>query len=34
MGENQIGAIGVPALKSALPARSDDFTFINDGRDK
>jgi methyl acetate hydrolase len=34
VGENQIGAIGVRALKSALPQRSDDFTFINDGRDK
>jgi methyl acetate hydrolase len=34
MGQNQIGGIGVPALKSALPLRSDDFTFINDGRDK
>jgi methyl acetate hydrolase len=34
MGENQIGALGVPALKTALPSRSDDFSFINDGRDK
>jgi methyl acetate hydrolase len=33
MGQNQIGAISVPALKSAL-ARSADFTFIADGRDK
>ncbi len=33
MGQNQIGAISVPALKSALP-RSADFTFIADGRDK
>jgi len=33
MGQNQIGALGVPALKSAL-ARSADFTFIADGRDK
>src|SRR6266850_911883 len=33
MGQNQIGAIGVPALKSALP-RSADFNFIADGRDK
>jgi methyl acetate hydrolase len=33
MGQNQIGAIGVPALKTALP-RSADFTFIADGRDK
>jgi CubicO group peptidase (beta-lactamase class C family) len=34
MGENQIGALGVPALNSALPRRSDDFSFIADGRDK
>src|SRR5262249_15126883 len=34
MGQNHIGAIGVPALKSALPDRSADFTFIADGRDK
>ncbi len=34
MGKNQIGAIGVPALKTALPERSDDFSFIADGRDK
>lgn len=33
MGRNHIGAIGVPALKTALP-RSADFTFIADGRDK
>jgi CubicO group peptidase (beta-lactamase class C family) len=33
MGQNQIGAISVSALKSALP-RSADFTFIADGRDK
>jgi len=33
MGENAIGAVSVPALKSALP-RSADFTFIADGRDK
>ncbi len=33
MGQNHIGALGVPALKSALP-RSADFTFIADGRDK
>ncbi len=33
MSKNQIGAIPVPALKSALP-RSADFTFIADGRDK
>jgi methyl acetate hydrolase len=33
MSQNQIGAISVPALKTAL-ARSADFTFIADGRDK
>ena len=33
MGQNAIGAVTVPALKSALP-RSADFTFIADGRDK
>jgi methyl acetate hydrolase len=33
MEQNQIGAVSVPALKSAL-ARSADFTFIADGRDK
>ena len=33
MSQNQIGALSVPALKSALP-RSADFTFIADGRDK
>jgi len=33
MARNQIGTLGVPALKSALP-RSADFTFIADGRDK
>ena len=33
MGQNHIGAISVPALKTALP-RSADFTFIADGRDK
>jgi CubicO group peptidase (beta-lactamase class C family) len=34
MGQNHIGAVGVPALKTAMPARSDDFSFIADGRDK
>jgi methyl acetate hydrolase len=34
MGQNHIGAIGVPAQKTALPERSDDFSFIADGRDK
>ena len=33
MGENHIGAVLVPALKTALP-RSADFSFIADGRDK
>jgi CubicO group peptidase (beta-lactamase class C family) len=33
MSHNNIGALSVPALKSALP-RSADFTFIADGRDK
>jgi methyl acetate hydrolase len=34
MGKNHIGAVGVPAQKTALPERSDDFSFIADGRDK
>ena len=34
MGQNHIGAIGVPALTTALPDSSDDFSFIADGRDK
>jgi methyl acetate hydrolase len=34
MGRNQIGAIGVAALKTALPERSEDFSFVADGRDK
>jgi CubicO group peptidase (beta-lactamase class C family) len=34
MSRNQIGAIGDPALKTALPERSDDFSFVADGRDK
>jgi methyl acetate hydrolase len=34
MGQNAIGDLGVPALKTALPWRSDDFSFIADGRDK
>jgi len=33
MGENHIGTVSVPALKTALP-RSADFSFISDGRDK
>jgi methyl acetate hydrolase len=34
MGQNHIGALGVPALKTAMAERSDDFSFIADGRDK
>jgi methyl acetate hydrolase len=34
MSRNQIGAIGVAALESALPQRSEDFSFVADGRDK
>lgn len=34
MSRNQIGGIGVTALKTAMPERSDDFSFIADGRDK
>jgi CubicO group peptidase (beta-lactamase class C family) len=34
MGQNQIGALAVPALKTAMPERSADFTFVADGRDK
>jgi CubicO group peptidase (beta-lactamase class C family) len=34
MSRNQIGTVGVPALKSALADRSEDFSFIADGRDK
>jgi methyl acetate hydrolase len=34
MGQNAIGNLGVPALKSALTWRSDEFSFIADGRDK
>lgn len=33
MGQNAMGAVSVPALKTALP-RSADFSFIADGRDK
>jgi methyl acetate hydrolase len=33
MGQNHLGVLGVPALKT-VPARSDDFSFIADGRDK
>jgi methyl acetate hydrolase len=34
MEQNHIGALGVPALKTAIPQRSEDFSFIADGRDK
>jgi methyl acetate hydrolase len=34
MAQNHIGDLGVPALKTAMPERSDDFSFIADGRDK
>ena len=34
MSRNQLGGKGVPALKTAIPERSADFAFINDGRDK
>jgi CubicO group peptidase (beta-lactamase class C family) len=34
MSRNNIGSVGVPALKSALADRSEDFSFIADGRDK
>jgi CubicO group peptidase (beta-lactamase class C family) len=34
MGENQIGAVGVRAVKSAQPDFSSDFSFVDDGRDK
>jgi CubicO group peptidase (beta-lactamase class C family) len=34
MGRNHIGSIGVRAVKTAMPERSSDFSFVNDGRDK
>ncbi len=34
MSVNQIGTVGVRALKTAMPARSSDFTFVDDERDK
>jgi methyl acetate hydrolase len=34
MCRNQIGALGARALKTALPERSADFSFIADGKDK
>jgi CubicO group peptidase (beta-lactamase class C family) len=34
MVANQIGSLNVSALKTAMPERSSDFTFVDDGRDK
>ncbi len=34
MTRNQIGEVGVRAVKTAQPERSMDFTFISDGKDK
>jgi CubicO group peptidase (beta-lactamase class C family) len=34
MGQNQIGSLGVGAMKSAIPDLSHDFSFIADGQDK
>ena len=34
MGRNHIGSVGVRAVKTAMPERSSDFTFVADGRDK
>jgi len=34
MGQNQIWALGVGAMKTAIPETSNDFSFIADGRDK
>ncbi|MBO0752201.1 MAG: beta-lactamase family protein, partial [Bradyrhizobiaceae bacterium] len=34
MEQNHIGALGVPAQKTAIPERSEDFSFIASGRDK
>ena len=34
MGRNHIGSVGVRAIKTAMPERSSDFTFVADGRDK
>jgi methyl acetate hydrolase len=33
MSRDQLGGKGVPALRTAMPERSADFTFINHGRD-
>lgn len=34
MGRNHIGSVGVRAVRTAMPERSSDFTFVADGRDK
>ncbi len=34
MSRNQMGAVSVRALATALPALSNDFTFVHDNRDK
>ena len=34
MGRNHIGSVGVRAVKTAMPERSSDFTFVADERDK
>jgi methyl acetate hydrolase len=34
MGRNQIGDVSVRALKTAMPERSSDLSFVADGRDK
>ena len=34
MSRNHIGNVGVRAVKTAMPERSSDFTFVDDGRDK
>jgi methyl acetate hydrolase len=34
MSRNQIGDVGVRALKTAMPERSSDLSFVADGRDK
>jgi CubicO group peptidase (beta-lactamase class C family) len=34
MARNQIGAVNVHAIKSAQPALSADFSFVNEGKDK
>ena len=34
MSRNHIGSVGVRAVKTAMPERSSDFTFVVDGRDK